>query len=407
MFPIMMWLFGCTASEKVVDLIDTDFDTADPYDDVADCDNSGLSTVELSTPIALGSFEVFVDDSVFEITNSGASLFSGQENWLTVTLSERDVEEFQGSFGIEYTEKVECSTPVVSTVQSSDNTMLIEGGFSDEGCELITFTVQICPNTAQRLFFDIEIQTPEADEHDEYRIGIHQASVEQEKFFGLGEQFPHDQLNLKGRTITVISEEGGVGRGHPEVTPLIDRFSNGSGGDESSTYFAMPFYMTDFSTGLFLHNTELSEFSFQEEQTSVIVDSTNVQGEFVIGESPLNVLTTFTEYAGRMPAPPDWVDNGAIVALARPLDEGRGYVDDLLNHEVQIAGVWNQTWSGVNRTFIGEQVLWNWYGTYDHPDWSTGSMGSTRWMRSYACELYVLDVTGHEVIQVEISIGKA
>ena len=138
-----------------------------------------------------------------------------------------------------------------------------------------------------------------------------------------------------------MSEEGGVGRGHPEITHSSIIF-NGSGGDENSTYFAMPFYDRLFN-GV-LHNTELSEFSFQEEKTR-IVDSTQMEGEFVVGGSPLEVLTVFTDYTGRMASPP-WIDNGAIVALARPLEDGRGYVDNLLNNGVQIAGVWNQTWLG-------------------------------------------------------------
>ena len=59
----------------------------------------------------------------------------------------------------------------------------------------------------------------------------------------------HGELNLKGRTIPVLSEEGGVGRGHPEITPFINQFFNGSGGDENSTRNAI--FMTDSSTGFF------------------------------------------------------------------------------------------------------------------------------------------------------------
>ena len=100
-----------------------------------------------------------------------------------------------------------------------------------------------------------------------------------------------------------------------------------------------------------------------------------------------------------MASPPTWIDNGAIVALARPLEEGRGYVDNLLNNGVQIAGVWNQTWSGVNRTFIGEQVLWNWVqGSYDHPNWNNWVTGLNEDGIEVLCYVnsMFLDVTGHE-----------
>ena len=37
---------------------------------------------------------------------------------------------------------------------------------------------------------------------------------------------------------------------------------------------------------------------------------------------------------------------------------------------VEISAVWNQTWSGKSKTFVGEQVLWNWaYNPAYHPGW--------------------------------------
>ena len=398
MIHVMFWLLGCTGNvEKPVE--DLSFDTANPYPDVTACDDSSIVPVELGTEMSIGEFEVVFDVAGLVIDHQGQKVFHGEPDWLSVTLAERSVEEYQGSFSIDYVPELDCSQPVVSSVSASDETILIEGGFDDDGCEDLTYTVSLCQSTDDRLYFSAETSGFDLDIHQEYRVGLHQASDVEEKFFGLGEQFPHQQLNLKGRTIPVLSEEGGVGRGHPEVTPLINQFSNGSGGDENSTYFAMPFYMTDSYTGLFLHNTELSEFSFLDERTSVFIDSNRVEGEFVVGESSLDVLTSFTEFSGRMPAPPTWTDNGAIVALARPLEEGRAYVDDLRTHDVEIAGVWNQTWSGVNRTFIGEQVLWNWVqGSYDHPDWNDWVAGLNDDGIEVLCYVnsMFLDVTGHE-----------
>ena len=43
----------------------------------------------------------------------------------------------------------------------------------------------------------------------------------------------------------------------------------------------------------------------------------------------------------------------------------------MVAHGAAIAGVWNQTWSGKSKTFIGEQVLWNWVqNPQDHPGWA-------------------------------------
>ena len=399
MIHVLFWLLGCSGTgDKVTDEV-LSFDTANPYASSHACGEGVPESVELGSQLAIGDFDIVVDATGLSIDNRGRKVFHGQSDWLSVILAERSVEEYQGSFSIEYAPEVSCTEPVISSVSASDETIVISGGFEGEGCDELTYTASICESTDDRLYFSVEPFGFNLDRHQEYRVGLHQASDADEKFFGLGEQFPHQQLNLKGRTIPVLSEEGGVGRGHPEVTPLINQFSNGSGGDENSTYFAMPFYMTDTQIGLFLHNTELSEFSFMEDRTSVVVDSSRVEGEFVVGDSSLDVLTTFTEFAGRMPPPPAWTDNGAIIALARPLDEGRSYVDDLLNHDVEIAGVWNQTWSGVNRTFIGEQVLWNWVqGSYDHPDWGNWVEGLNDDGIEVLCYVnsMFLDVTGHE-----------
>ena len=117
----------------------------------------------------------------------------------------------------------------------------------------------------------------------------------------------------------------------------------------------------------------------------------------------MELIQSFTEYAGRMPEPPIWIDNGAIVAIARPLEESESIVADLLDAGVEISGVWNQTWSGINRTFIGEQVLWNWeQGEYDHPNWD-------QWVDTLNAQdiqvlCYVnsmfLDVSEHEAIRI-------
>ena len=85
-----------------------------------------------------------------------------------------------------------------------------------------------------------------------------------------------------------------------------------------------------------------------------------MNAQLLYGTEPLELIERFTDYTGRMPPLPDWVNQGAIVALARELDESAEIVADLLDAGAAIGGVWNQTWSGVNETYIGEQVLWNW-----------------------------------------------
>ncbi len=391
----LLSLLGCTG-DKVSNPEPDSFDTANPYVDFESCGSLDelTSQADLSA-IDLGTFQVSLDQG-FQLSLSDAIAFDGGSDWLSFQSVERSVEEYQGSFTIDHSISQACSQFSIQEVLGAEGHLHLVASFEDEGCTGTTVTVDVCEVTDVKLTMKIDI---ESDLMGQHQVILRQQSTEDEKVFGLGEQFPHQTLNLKGRSIPVLAEEGGVGRGHPEVTPLINQFSNGSGGDENSTYFAMPFYMTDSNQGFYLHNTEYVEFDFQDTVTEIRLDSDSLTATMIVEDSPLDVLTEFTDYAGRMPEPPTWVDNGAIVALARPLDEGQGYIDGLLAEGVEIAGVWNQTWSGVNRTFIGEQVLWNWVqGEFDHPDWSDWVAGLNANNIEVLCYVnpMFLDVTGHE-----------
>ncbi len=391
----LLILLGCSGEKSIV-LEPESFDTANPYVDFESCGSlDGLvSQTDLGT-IDLGNFQASLDDGL-TLNLGTAVVFDGGNDWLRFQSGERSVEEYQGSFTIDYGTIQTCSVFEIQETLGAEGQLHIVGTFQDAGCSGTTVTVDVCDATDSTLTLQIDV---ESDLEGQHQVLLRQQSSEDEKIFGLGEQFPHQTLNLKGRSIPVLSEEGGVGRGHPEVTPLINQFSNGSGGDENSTYFAMPFYITDSNQGFYLHNTEYVEFDFQETATEIRLDANSLTATMIVEDSPLDVLTEFTDYAGRMPEPPAWVDNGAIVALARPLAEGQTYIDALLAEGVEIAGVWNQTWSGVNRTFIGEQVLWNWVqGEYDHPDWSNWVSGLNEHNIEVLCYInpMFLDVTGHE-----------
>lgn len=396
MLYLWLYLIGCRGEQKEPDE-PLSFDTASPYEVITTCDSVDLASVDMGT-VTLDQYTLDVAEQSLSISKGEEVVFESSK-WLSFQTTLRNVTEYQGSFTIDHTPLNVCGAFVATSVSASTTTMQIEGHF--EACVDTVATVQVCLGESERLLLSIGV---DGELEGTPQIQLRKTAAENSTIFGLGEQFPHDTINLKGRRISVLSEEGGVGRGHPEVTPLINQFSNGSGGDENSTYFAMPFYMSpsrDGNTvqGFFLQDTDYVEFAFDSTETLVEIDSDSLTAEFIVEDSALDVLTSFTEYAGRMPAPPDWVDNGAIVALARPLEEGRSYVDSLLDYDAKISGVWNQTWSGVNRTFIGEQVLWNWVqGTYDHPDWPNWVEGLNNDNIEVLCYInpMFLDVTGHE-----------
>ena len=88
----------------------------------------------------------------------------------------------------------------------------------------------------------------------------------------------------------------------------------------------------------FLKNTAYAVFDFEDDHTEIRLYDATMSWEAVYADEPLDLIERFTEYAGRMPPPPDWTQEGAIVALARPLDD-KALVEDLIDVGVQVAGV--------------------------------------------------------------------
>ncbi len=227
-------------------------------------------------------------------------------------------------------------------------------------------------DVGRHLGFAVRLSDPAFD-----ALVLRTGSDANERIYGMGQQFPHADLNLKGRTIPVLVQEGGVGRGHPIITPAVNLVSSGSGGAEETTYYVAPHYLTSRDRSLVLEGTHYAEFDFTaDDHIAHHHFAGALDGRVVYGADPLDLIEAFTAWAGRMPPPPAWIDAGAIVALARPLDDGRQIVDELREAGAAIAGVWNQTWSGINVTFIGEQVLWNWVqNPNDHPGWDAWVAG--------------------------------
>jgi len=295
---------------------------------------------------------------------------SVQDSFLEAAVARLDVTEHQGSFRLEEAVTTRCSRAEVESQAVQGRVTWFKGHFRDtmDQCQGLSFTVGFCEAQPGHLSFDIRLSDPAFR-----RITLRVASEAHERIYGMGEQFLRTTLNLKGRRIPVLVQEGGVGRGREPITSAVNLASPGSAGDETSTYYAAPQYFTSTGQSLFLENEEVSFFDFrQDTETRISVYAPSVRGRILQGETPLELVERFTEYAGRMPELPAWIHEGAILALAQDVHSSLAIVNQLQAHGAHIAAVWNQTWPGKATTYIGEQVLWNWaYNPYYHPDWQS------------------------------------
>lgn len=370
-------LLGRSAPPPPAEVVDEDpaapADAADPGDPQAPVSCSvgfGDPEIDLPATVDLGDFAIEVTaHGGLDVTHadSGArSLFAAPAgaSWLTLGRADLEVREHQGSFAVDEGLHELCSDLELYEARQAAGGLHLYGGFVD--CPGADFEARFCEAAPGHLGFEVEPLLTGWN-----LVVLRTASSWGERIYGMGEQAPHHSLDLKGREIPVLAQEGGVGRGHMPITPAVDAISSGSGGSEDSTYYAAPHYLTSEHRSLFLENSEYQVFDFrQDEAIEIRLHARSMRGRILQGGSILELVERFTDYAGRMPALPGWVGEGAIVALARPLDETLEIVDRLLEHDAAISGVWNQTWSGVAETYIGEQVLWNWVqNPHHHPGW--------------------------------------
>ena len=327
---------------------------------------------------ALGEFRVEAGRGGITVTNPArangvvfaSASAAGTNALLAASRHELRVEEHQGSFDIHEKDTTTCTGALVSESGFGEGTLRLRGSFESgpAACRALTFTMDLCEVRPGHLGFDATVSDPSFS-----AIDLFAKTDSDERIYGLGEQFPHDTLDLRGRMIPVIAQEGGVGRGHQPISGAVNTASKGSAGSEASTYYAAPHILTSKRRSFFLENEELSVFDFRDAaRIRARVYAPRMRGRVLAARTPLELVERFTEYSGRMPKLPEWVDQGAIVAIARPLDEGLAIVSRMRAAGVEIAAVWNQTWPGKAKTFIGEQVLWNWaYNPNYHTGWQS------------------------------------
>jgi alpha-glucosidase (family GH31 glycosyl hydrolase) len=166
-----------------------------------------------------------------------------------------------------------------------------------------------------------------------------------EDFYGLGAQASF--ASLKNQTVPIFSREQGVGRGDQPTTELEDEDSFFAGEDRFMTYTAVPQYISSHARVFHLtgESTAYATFDFTDANAVTIrYDAPYVSGYLMQADSMLDAITMVTDYTGRMPALPRWVDNGAVVGIQGGEEKVNKIVERGLNQSCPIAAVWLQDW---------------------------------------------------------------
>lgn len=276
---------------------------------------------------------------------------------------ELKITEDRGSVNIDERYYKRFCEQTVTLIEHRGDILSIYGNLREESSspEEIEYQFSLKTSGTNKLDFDLELMGKDANQAQLCFV-----TSPEEHFYGFGEQFSN--LDAKGHLVPIVCEEGGIGRGDPAPKTLQVL---GVTGDRFSSYAPAPHFLTNKRRSLFLTNTEPSIFDLRDDNLIKIrIESSRMQGQLLCGDSPLELIELYTEYTGRMPALPEWLNSGALIGMQGGTEKVRQIWSQLQDLDTPIAGFWLQDWVGQRETIAGKQLWWNWQlDPHTYPDW--------------------------------------
>ena len=198
--------------------------------------------------------------------------------------------------------------------------------------------------------------------HPYNRFSLSFPAAQDAHFYGGGEV--HSTLDLKGQRIRIFVAEhqnanrigrkmlrAGLTAGRSEKTYPVHKYES---------YYVQPTFVT---SGKWFFHAETHSFCELDFTKSGEVT-------FHVQEAPVmwmgqadsfeSVSEDLTSILGRQHSLPDWVYDGAILAVQEGSEAVDKKIDAALSAGARVCGVWCQDWCGCRRTGFGYQVMWNW-----------------------------------------------
>lgn len=274
-------------------------------------------------------------------------------SFLSFGIGEEKVEESRGSFFIQEKRKIICKEQTINTIEQEKHFVYLQGQNRCSDDSLVSYGLFFFHNSPEELEIKINVFDKRIN-----RIYFNLATDEKESFFGFGEQFTF--FNLKGKRIPIFVMEQGIGRGEEPITTGANLTAK-AGGNWSTTYAPVPYFITNYSRGFYLYNTEYSIFDLTNDNlVQIEVFSNSLEGKFLIGDTPKKIVEVYTSNIGRMRELPDWVHKGIIVGMQGGTEEVYKKWELLKKYNTPISAFWLQDWVGQRVTSFGKQLWWNW-----------------------------------------------
>lgn len=183
-----------------------------------------------------------------------------------------------------------------------------------------------------------------------------------EHIYGCGEQY--SKLDLQGESVPIWVSE------HQRVSLLIKKFLRekikGVDPDyvspykEHQTYYAAPTFCSSENYAFYCHEDSYGCLSFGHGVNTIRFRQIPQSISLLTADSPVELVSKLTHLVGIEPSLPDWVNDGAILAIQGGSETLLRKYEAAKKAGVKIAAVWCQDWSGHVVTEFGYQVYWNW-----------------------------------------------
>ena len=205
-----------------------------------------------------------------------------------------------------------------------------------------------------------ELIPPEGSDADRFRVSI--PAFPDEHIYGCGEVY--SEFDLKGEKVRIfVAEHQNAKR---ISRKLIREKIFGKKPDRTlpflkyESYYAQPTFTSSRKYYFHADISAYSELDFTDPERTVLcaqeppVFYMEKAGSFTELSEKLSALL------GRQRTLPDWIYDGAILAVQGGTEIIDQKIDKALSAGAKLCGIWSQDWCGCRRTGFGYQVMWNW-----------------------------------------------
>mgnify|MGYP001224374705 CR=1 FL=1 len=285
-------------------------------------------------------------------------------SFVSAAQGDETVEENRAMFTFKDDLNVICANQHLSSIREENQSIVLEGTLTcNSNHSPVGYALKLSQVNPGQLSFNLKVADTAFN-----RLFLSYQTNKAEHFFGFGEQFSY--FDLKGRRVPLFTSEQGIGRGAQPIT-LGANLQAGAGGNWSTTYIPIPFYLTNQMRALFLENTEYTVFDLRQiNRVQIQTWSQEMRGRIIAGDTPAELIYEFTSYAGRMKPLPDWILGGAVVGMQGGTPRVREVWAQLEDSDTPVAAFWLQDWVGHRLTSFGKQLWWNWVLDEErYPEW--------------------------------------